>query len=968
MRIKHLGLGFFIYFSGLLMRHILLLFIILLSFDATAQKENITQQLEQINQQSDKTQVAALLAQLLASKELTKNERIDVLMNQSQTYIALNNFAQALTTAQHAKQLASDTTLLLQQAQANKLIGIICYLQGHYGQALTAYQAALNYWAEQTFTSEIAIRQANLLNNIALVQTSLGDSIAALESYQKAEPLYQRYGDEVDKIDVRYNLAGLYISLRRYDIAIDMLREVIAKRQAIQDEYGIAQASGDLGVSYKHSEQYKKAEQHILKALNYFQNHNYPFDEASQLHNIAEVYYELSQVDKAFKYATLAVQKSKNTNHQKAYGGSLQTLAKIFFHQGNINQSREYLEQSNKIAEKMGYQELMNENNGLMSIIYAAEGETEKALAAQLYYQKIRLKLSNEKLNENIAKFESDQLTQQIKNLKQSEQLQQLELTKVEQQRHFIILGVTLILLVLFLVYRRHLEATLTKELETRVMQRTEALEFLTQELQNANMIKSQFLANMSHEIRTPLTAVIGQAEAIIHGDFEDKEITEEVNVIHSNSLHLLQLINDILDLSKIEANKFELENRKQNIHEIVDNLNDIFVEQARRKNLSFTITHHLPNPFIIDIDGLRLKQILINLCSNAIKFTSEGWVTLDIAIIDKMLLFTVTDTGIGMNESQISKVFNMFTQADNSISRRFSGSGLGLFLSEQLAKVMSGSITVTSQLNHGSTFELKLPFGKTYPALTQEDVTPNIFAKAQSSNQQYTGKILLADDHDDNRRLIARLLKSIGLEVIEAKNGKEALSRYCEHYPTVILLDIQMPEMDGIQALDALRKLGCNSPIYAFTANAMSHEIAQYLALGFSGHLKKPIERGAFLATITQHFSEVGDSVEEQDKAIDDLDMSVLIMSFVKNLSKERNAILQYSRQHEHNNLARVAHKIAGAASMFGFVELSQSAIELEKAIKSQRLTLVKDLIDCLLDEINLVQHQNMESIENTY
>jgi len=474
-------------------------------------------------------------------------------------------------------------------------------------------------------------------------------------------------------------------------------------------------------------------------------------------------------------------------------------------------------------------------------------------------------------------------------------------------------------------------------------------------------MIKSQFLANMSHEIRTPLTAVLGQAEAIIHGDFDDVSIVKEVEVIHSNSLHLLQLINDILDLSKIEANKFELENRQQNLHEIVDKLNDIFTEQAQRKNLSFTITHHLPSPFIIDVDGLRLKQILINLCSNAIKFTSEGWVSLDIAIINKTLLFTVTDTGIGMNSEQMAKVFNIFTQGDNSISRRFSGSGLGLFLSEQLAKVMSGNITVSSQLNHGSTFVLKLPFGEIYHALESVENNENKLAIA-IPNKRYSGKILLADDHDDNRRLIARLLTGLGLEVIEASNGIEAVELCIEHQPTLTLMDIQMPRMDGIQALEKLRKLGCNHPIYALTANAMSHEISQYLALGFAGHLKKPIERETFLATIAQHYSEVNrseisDSSEQMDG---NLDITDLVQSFVDNLSQDTQELLRYSDSHDNENLARTAHKIAGAAKMFGFAELSQSAIELESAIKKQNIASIEDLTHCLLDEITLVQHRN--------
>lgn len=938
------------------MWRILLLFIFLFAIEFSVQAQSIEQQLQEIEQQKDKNIVVTQLTRLLENETLTNSQRIKILIKQSRGYLTLSDLKKALTVIQQAKAITDQGGLPLQQAQVDKLTGIIFYFQGQYDQALLSYQAALAYFKNQIFSPEIAIKQANILNNIALVQTSKGDALTALKTYQEIEPLYQRYGDEMDKIDVRYNLAVLYISLRRFDISISMLKEVISRRQAINDDDGVAKASADIGVSYKYSGQYQIAERYVLTALNYFQKHGNQFDAASQLQNLAEINYELSHLEKAQQYAIKGIELGNKIGHQMVYAGSLHTLAKIFFHQGDIERSRINMALSTQIAKKMGFQRLVNENVGLMSLIYAAEQKTIKALSAQLSYQKLHLELSNETLNEQIAQFESDQLTQQVKSLQQSKKLQQLESTKAAQQRQFTILGVALFLVVLFLIYRRYLESRLTKELEERVKKRTEALEYLTKELQEANKIKSQFLANMSHEIRTPLTAVLGQSEAIIHGDFDDASIVKEVEVIYSNSLHLLQLINDILDLSKIEANKFELETRQQDLHEIVDKLNHIFTEQAQRKNLSFTITHHLPNPFIIDVDGLRLKQILINLCSNAIKFTSEGWVTLDIAIIDKALFFTVTDTGIGMSEEQQAKIFNSFTQADNSINRRFSGSGLGLFLSDQLAKVMLGQITATSQMDQGSTFTFKLPFGETYSALTS---TRNYYDDAVYSQNKkyYRGEILLADDHEDNRRLIARLLTSLGLEVLNASNGKEAVALFMKHKPALTLLDIQMPEMDGIQALKELRELGCTSPIYALTANAMSHEIAQYLALGFNGHLKKPIERDKFLATIAQYYPEQKAAQAELSDNQNDFDITDLKHSFVSHLSQDESEITQLRQQEDDAGLARAAHKIAGAANMFGFVELSQSAAELERGIKSNHIDMVDDLAHCLLDEIHLVQ-----------
>lgn len=941
------------------MWRILLLFIFLFAIELSVKAQDIDKQLEKIEQQEDKAFVVAQLSQLLENEALSHSQRIKILILQSRGYLTLSDLNKALVVIQQAKALTNQNNFPLQQAQVDKLIGIIFYFQGKYDQALLAYQAALHYFQKQPFSSDIAIKQANLLNNIALVQTKQGHALAALKSYQYAEPLYQQFGDEMDKIDVRYNLAVLYMSLNRYDISISMLKEVIHKRQGINDYYGVAKASADLGVSYKYAAQYKKAEHYVLNALTYFQKNENHYDVAQQLHNIAEINYELSNLKKAHKYATMGVAAGKKIGHQVVYSGCLHTLAKIFFHQGDIKRARINIELSDTIAKKMGFQKLINENIGLMSLIYALESKTIQALNAQLSYQKAELKLSNEMLNEQIAQFESTQLIQQIASLEQAQELQQLELAKADDQRLFTKLGAAFLLVLLFFIYRRYLENRLTRDLENRVKKRTEALVFFTQELENANTIKNQFLANMSHEIRTPLTAVIGQSEAIISGDFDDVSLVKEVEIIHNNSLHLLQIINDILDLSKIEANKFELENRQQNLHKIVDSLNDILTKQAQRKNLSFTITDRLPSPFVINVDGLRLKQILINICSNAIKFTSEGWVTLDIAIINNTLLFTVTDTGIGMNEEQQAKIFNSFTQADNSINRRFSGSGLGLFLSDQLAKMMLGQITVTSEINQGSTFVFKLPFGEFSSTLVNID-SPLLLPHVSYDKKRYSGKILLAEDHDDNRRLIARLLTGLGLEVLSASNGHEAVELFVKHNPALTFLDIQMPVMDGIQALQKLRELGFTLPIYALTANVMSHEIIEYLALGFDGHLKKPIERDTFLATIDQYYPEQMVEKKEQDNTLNDFDITDIRQSFIVNLSQDKRDILQYSDNKDNDSLARAAHKIAGAATMFGFVELSQSALELEQVIKLEEIDVVEELAHCLLDEISLIQQSN--------
>ncbi|PKI13088.1 hybrid sensor histidine kinase/response regulator [Colwellia sp. 12G3] len=951
---------------------------------AWAQDSPLQIQLNEINQKEDKKQVLAELSILIKSNRFNGTDQAEILLQQGKVLSTLYQYNRGVEALLQARDIANEAKEYRLTAQTNKMLGVLFYYQGELQKALNAYQLSFDYYdvhkAEDI--NDFAIERANLLNNIALVYTSLGQSDLALINYQLAEPLYARYGDETDKIDVRYNIAALHISLRRFDSAIGMLRVVIEKRQQLKDNHGVASAKADLGIAYKHSGQFKLAKANLLAALEYFQQHGLKHDIAAQLHNMSELYNDMFNVEQAIFYGKKALIISKEVGHQKAYAGSLQSLAKAFFYSGDLIEAEQYIERSIAVGKKIDYQILLTENLAISALISASNQQFIKALREQQQYEKSYSRTSNNTLNAKLAEFESEQLKQKIVDLEQRRKLQILQSAKTEQQRNVIILTLVLILVVVFFIYRRYLEQRLTQELELRVKQRTRELENLTKELEKADKVKSQFLANMSHEIRTPLTAIVGHAEAIIHDDIDKHKVKEDIEVIHGNSLHLLELINDILDLSRIEANKFELEIQPLDLGELIQDLSHTFSAQAQQKHLSFTIEHQLCLPFIIQVDSLRLKQILLNLCANAIKFTEQGKVTLNINWQNEQLIFTVTDTGIGLSKEHLAQVFEIFTQADNSISRRFGGSGLGLTLSNQLAKLMSGNIAATSVLGEGSRFCLTLPCQHNID--DKVNLLPDS-SLLDSSDIFFSGTILLAEDHDDNRRLIARLLRSLGLEVIVARNGKEAVKFCVEHQPNLVLLDIQMPEMDGVEAFKALRALGCNKPIYALTANAMSHEVSQYLELGFTGHLKKPIERKHFIAVIAKYFttkpheSPLTDSLGRQkqqtliknelvnkvEESLSQVDLSDLVVEFKANLSRDKQGLILYSDNNDIKNIACLAHRLAGAAQMFGFIELNQAAQELETIIKKESMTdkpdhlMISDLTHCLVDEINLIEQQ---------
>ncbi|MFT5674722.1 MAG: signal transduction histidine kinase/ligand-binding sensor domain-containing protein [Paraglaciecola sp.] len=518
----------------------------------------------------------------------------------------------------------------------------------------------------------------------------------------------------------------------------------------------------------------------------------------------------------------------------------------------------------------------------------------------------------------------------------------------------FVFYGCLVLLWVLYYIQRQKRSVI---ELEKQVAEKTAAIALESSKLASANKIKTLFLANMSHEIRTPLTTVIGQAEAIICRDVDPNDIYKEVEIIHDSSLYLLALLNDILDLTKIEENKFELELAPLNLHGLLKNMDTMFSLQAKVKGLSFSLIEDLPLPFIVNVDGLRLKQILINLCSNAIKFTVDGHVGLKISALENKLVFEIEDTGIGISESQIQQIFASFTQGDSSIRRRFGGSGLGLHLSSQLAELMGGSISVKSELDKGSVFTFSIPVTAISPdtKLLQTKSATDI----SLPEYLFSGKVLLAEDNLDNRRLITRLLTKLGLTVLTASDGFEAIELYLEHSPNVVLLDIQMPKMDGIQAYKELRELGCTQPIFAFTANAMRNEIEEYMALGFDGYIKKPLDRRLLIATMAKHFSSKVDDVELQaEKALGKVDMSDLVVKFKSSLVTEQQQFILHDANGNLNKLAKQAHSLCGAAQLFGFAQLSDKAAKLETCVKNNRndLTHIKDVLRGLLDEIKKI------------
>jgi len=393
---------------------------------------------------------------------------------------------------------------------------------------------------------------------------------------------------------------------------------------------------------------------------------------------------------------------------------------------------------------------------------------------------------------------------------------------------------------------------------------------------QSANRAKSEFLANMSHEIRTPMTAILGFTD-ILADNLVDPESVEAASTIKRNGEHLLGIINTILDLSKIEAGRIELERLACPVRQTLADILSLMKVRADAKAISLSAEYDGAVPETIQTDPTRLRQILVNLVGNAIKFTETGGVRVVTRLKNRksqtpMVCFDIIDTGIGMTERQIGTLFQPFTQADSSTTRKYGGSGLGLTISKRLAEILGGSIEVTSSPAKGSTFSLSIEAAAYDDLSAQEPSDPSVPAEnevkhsAADSRPKLNCRILLAEDGPDNQRIISYVLKQAGAEVTVAENGKIAVecartARDDGNPYDAILMDIQMPVLDGFGATSILRSEGFSTPIIALTAHAMASDRKRCLEAGCDDYLSKPIDHQGFLALVARY-------VEKQPKS----------------------------------------------------------------------------------------------------
>jgi signal transduction histidine kinase/CheY-like chemotaxis protein len=739
-------------------------------------------------------------------------------------YIGLNNrylgnYPEALKN--HLDDLRIQEELKDKAGIANAYVTIAAILNKlkERESAIQKLLAAQLLYDEMHDTSGIAM----VYNDLGSTYYTMGDTLKALQDHMQAANL-RKLINEYDGLGASNSyIARIYLQKRNYQKALDYLKDAYQAFNNSSNMQGIMTTQIDMSEVY--------SAKHVMdSALNWLDNAEKTATEIMNYMGLVQIYckrgeirlyqdnYQSALID--FHHALSIAEKQNNL--QQIYL-SYVYLAETYSEMGK------YKEAFNYQSKSMQYQDSVNANANFKEVVQL-----------EMEYNLKKEKLENELLQEK------------------KDELNEANLAKQKTQKKLYFAGVIMFLMVSLgllsrLRYIRNSSKAIVEQKEEADRQRLIA-ESERLRATKSEKVKEQFLANMSHEIRTPMNAIKGMIDILIRNDHPSSQ-NKYLEAISQSSENLLVILNEVLDLSKLDAGKMELEKIQFDPQKILHNIQDILRFKAEEKGLNFILKIDKNIPRLICGDPTHMHQILLNLASNAIKFTHKGSVSIDVfsnpVNEDKVLLqFKVIDTGIGIPADKIDQVFEVFTQGDTDTTRKYGGTGLGLTICKRLVELHDGSISVESALNKGSVFTVEMPFG----LISQQEEAGQKEIKASFNDLS----ILLVEDNEFNVIVARDVLESSipGVKVDVAENGKIATLKVQSGQYDLILMDIQMPEMDGYDATRAIRMMESQKadiPIMAMTANVMKAEVDRCFEAGMNGYISKPFDRSELLKQINK-------------------------------------------------------------------------------------------------------------------
>ena len=487
-----------------------------------------------------------------------------------------------------------------------------------------------------------------------------------------------------------------------------------------------------------------------------------------------------------------------------------------------------------------------------------------------------------------------------------------------------------------------------------------------------ANRAKSAFLANMSHEIRTPLTAILGYADMLLRPGVLDQASGNLAAQVRTNAEHLLSVVNDILDLSRVEAGAVELAAEPTNLMSLISSVCSPMLPMARAQGLRFSASVGSQLPQRVLVDAQRLRQVLINLVSNAIKFTSEGYVEFYVTAepadgARHLLRFAIIDSGVGIEQDDIEKLFNPFQRIRGAGIREIEGSGLGLSIAQRLSRLLGGEIEVTSEVGIGSVFTLVLPLERVGDAFVEPETSIPMAVVDQDEGEKELpslagARVLVVDDNPHNQEIERYFLEEVGAQVEVVSNGQKAIQRVVSGEPLdVVLLDMQMPDMDGFTVAGKLRELEVKTPLVAVTAYAMVGDREKCLAAGCDAYLSKPIHQPELIETVAKYVS-ISQRELTPPPVIKENKFLKLKMEYISRLPELIEQLREAFSKGQIDQLELHAHRLKGSAGSYGFDRLSHSAAAFEQFLGRDVAASEQELaLNSLIHEIRMAVREGV-------